>query len=93
MPPETTHATKTRPAEGERIKSHTNTPIAKVIEIIGNSEESFEDAIRRAVSTAGETLDHITGIEVSKMGAKVENGEIREFRVDLKLAFGIERNR
>ena len=80
-------------AENERIKSQTREPLGKVIELIGNSTESFDDAVRNAVKGAAETIDHITGIEIRKMSAKVRDGEIAEYRVDLKLAFGVERDR
>lgn len=87
----TTHGDERKPeAEETRTKTDSHEPIGRVIEIIGNSQESFDDAIRSAVNRANQTLRHITGIEVQKMSAKVRDGELREFRVDLKLAFGME---
>lgn len=78
-------------AEKQRTKHDTKEPLGKVVEVIGSSAESFDDAIRTAVRLSAETTRHITGIEVQKMSAKVEDGEILEYRVDLKVAFGVER--
>jgi len=63
---------------------------AKVIEIIGNSKSSFEDAVQNALTDASRTLRHISGAEVVKTSVKCEEGQIIEYRVDLKVAFGIE---
>lgn len=64
---------------------------AKVIELIGNSKESFEDAVQAALSDASQTLRHISGADVLRFSVKCEEGRILEYRVDLKIAFGIER--
>lgn len=68
-----------------------NTRTAKVVEIIGTSPNNFDEAIRNALSDARETTRHIEGCHVNNWSIKCDNGEIREYRVDLKLAFGIER--
>ncbi|HET6405020.1 MAG TPA: dodecin family protein [Candidatus Thermoplasmatota archaeon] len=64
---------------------------AKVVELIGNSKESFEGAVQAALSDASRTVRHISGADVIKMSVKCEEGRIIEYRVDLKVAFGIER--
>jgi flavin-binding protein dodecin len=61
----------------------------KVIEIIGVSDESFEDAVKRAVAKAAESISGITGVEVQSMNARVENGEVVQFRAAMKLAFAV----
>lgn len=76
--------------EEERVKSETTTPVAKVVEIIGNSEKSFEDAVKRAVDVASRSIRHISGVEVVKQSVVVKDNRVAEYRVDLKLAFGIE---
>lgn len=63
---------------------------AKVIEIIGNSKDSFEGAVQAALEDASKTIRHISGAEVQKFTVKCEEGQIIEYRVDLKIAFGIE---
>ncbi|HUR68053.1 MAG TPA: dodecin family protein [Candidatus Thermoplasmatota archaeon] len=65
---------------------------AKVIELIGNSKESFEDAVQSALTDATRSLRHISGADVIKFSVKCEEGRILEYRVDLKVAFGIEGN-
>lgn len=62
----------------------------KVIEIIGISDTSFEDAVRRAVAKAADSIDGITGVEVQNMNARVEDGKISQYRVSCKLAFTVK---
>ena len=59
----------------------------KVIELIGTSTTSWEDAANNAVKEAQETVSGITGVEVVGQTARVENGVIAEYRANLKLAF------
>ncbi len=66
---------------------------AKVMEIIGNSKTSFEDAVQCALKDASQTVRHISGAHVVHFGVKCEEGQIIEYRADLKVAFGIENER
>ena len=70
-------------------KPRTMTSVAKVIEITSESTESFEDAIRKGVQKASETVDDIKGAWVKEQLVRVENGEVVGFRVDLKVTFVI----
>ena len=63
---------------------------AKVIEIIGNSKNSFEEAVQNALTDASKTIRHISGADVLRTSVKCEEGRVIEYRVDLKVAFGIE---
>ena len=63
--------------------------IGKVSELIGSSEESFEDAARRVIARANRTLRGITGIEVLSKKVKVMDGEITEYRVQMRLLFDV----
>lgn len=85
-----TQQNKKAEAEDTRFKSESEEPLGRVIEIIGSSTESFDDAIRGAVRRAGRTMRHMTGVEVQRMTCKLDGDEVREYRVDLKLAFGVE---
>jgi flavin-binding protein dodecin len=67
------------------------TRTAKVIEIVGTSEHGFEDAIQNAIEDARTTTRNISGAEVENMSISLNDGEISEYRADLKVAFGIER--
>lgn len=64
---------------------------AKVVEIIGTSSKSFDDAIRGALEDAAETTRGITGAHVENMSVKCDNGRVLEYKVSMKVAFGIER--
>lgn len=67
------------------------TDIVKVIELIGQSTSSWDDAVRNAVQRANQTVENITGVEALNFTADVANGEIVEYKVDVKLAFGVNR--
>lgn len=64
--------------------------VVKVIELVGSSPSSFSDAVRNAVSVAGRTIRNITGVDVISSNATVENGEITNYKVNVKIAFVIE---
>jgi dodecin len=65
--------------------------VVKIVELMGVSEDSFSDAVRNAVKEAAKTIRNITGVEVIKSTAQVEDDEIFEYHVTVRLAFGIER--
>ena len=64
--------------------------VAKIIELVGSSTESWEDAVRSAVAEASRTLRGVRGVDVQDWTAKVEDGEIVEYKANVKIAFGIE---
>jgi len=59
-------------------------------EMVGTSPRSWSDAARQAVTTAARTVRNIREVEVVKSSATVENGEITEYRVELKIHFEYE---
>ena len=61
----------------------------KVIEVIGVSPDSFEDAANQAVAKAAESIRGITGIEVTGFSAEVRDGRISQYKATLKLAFTV----
>ena len=63
------------------------TSVGKVIELTAESPESFEDAIRRGIAKASETVDEIHGAWVKSQQVSVRDGEVATFRVDLKVTF------
>ncbi len=63
--------------------------VSKVNELIGSSPESFEAAAAEVVVRAHETLRGVTGIEVRDRSIKVENGEVVEYRLRLRLLFDL----
>jgi flavin-binding protein dodecin len=64
---------------------------AKVVELIGTSRTSFEKAIENCINDAAESTRGITGAHVENFSVKCENGKITEYKVNLKVAFGVER--
>ena len=65
--------------------------IAKVIKIIGTSENSWQEAADNALAEARETIDHISGIQVDQMSADIEDGHVSAYRTTLEIAFAVER--
>jgi flavin-binding protein dodecin len=64
--------------------------VAKVVQIIGSSPESFAKAAANAVEEAAKTLRNITGADVVSMTTKVEDGVITEYRATMNIAFVLE---
>lgn len=59
----------------------------KLIELVGISDDSFSDAVNNAVQKASETLESVSWIEVVEQRGLVQEGEIAEFQVKVKVAF------
>ena len=68
------------------------TQVAEVIEVVGNSDKSWQDAAQVALEEAKKTIHEITGLEVGDMTAKVDpnTGNITEYHTAVKIAFGVE---
>jgi len=64
--------------------------VARVTEIVTASPESFDDAIRKGVERASRTLRGMTGLTVVEQKAKIEDGNILEFRVHMKITFVLD---
>lgn len=64
--------------------------VAKVIEIVSNSEKSFDDAIQQGLAEAAESLRGISGLEITNWTADVENNRIVRYKVTMHLAFKVE---
>jgi flavin-binding protein dodecin len=61
--------------------------VYKVIEIIGTSPNSFEEAARNAVETAARSLQDIRIAEVAEFDMKVEDGKVVSYRAKVKVSF------
>lgn len=61
--------------------------VYSIIEIVGTSPTSWEDAARNALVTASKTLEDLRIAEVVKQDVTVENGKITSFRVRLNISF------
>ena len=64
--------------------------VVKIVELVGVSEKSYEDAISQAVARSSKTIKNITGVDVLGMTAAVKDGKVSEFRANVKIAFIIE---
>ena len=63
--------------------------ILKVIEVLSNSDKSWEDATRKAVENAAKTVKNIRSAYVQEQSAVVKDGEIDEYRVNVKITFEV----
>lgn len=67
--------------------------VVKVIELVGTSQTSWQEAVEAAVREASKTIRHITGVEVTNMTGVVEGDRVTSWRATVKIAFGIEGER
>ena len=63
--------------------------ILKVIEVLANSSESWEDATQKAVKNAAKTVKNIRSAYVNEHSVVVEGDEITEYRVNVKITFEV----
>ena len=68
------------------------TRIANIIELVGSSDKSWQDAAQVALDEAKKTVHGITGVEITDMTAKIDpnTGSITEYHTTVKIAFGVE---
>ena len=64
--------------------------IVKVIEVLAQSEKSWDDAAKQALIEAKKSVRNIQSIYVKEFQAIVENGEIRNFRINAKISFKVD---
>jgi flavin-binding protein dodecin len=61
--------------------------VYKVIELVGSSPNSWEEAAKNAVETAGKSLRNLRIAEISKLDMKVEEGKVAAYRARVNLSF------
>src|SRR3954469_7055820 len=64
--------------------------VGKFIELSGQSSDSFEDAIRQAVQRASSTIRNIRSVWAKEFEAVVDNNQVTQFRVVVKIAFVLD---
>ena len=64
--------------------------VYKIVELVGSSEVSWEDAAKNAVDRAAKTLRDLRIAEITKMDMKVEDGKVVAYRARVKLSFKYE---
>ncbi len=63
----------------------------KIIELVGTSDTSWEDAAKTAIETAGESLKELRIAEVTKLDLSIENGKVAAFRARVNVSFKYSR--
>jgi dodecin len=64
--------------------------VYKLIEVVGTSSTSWEEAAAKAVEAAGKSLRDLRVAEVTKLDMKVEDGKVKFFRARVNLSFKLE---
>ncbi len=62
----------------------------KIIEVLGVSKKSWEEAAEGALSAAKKSVRNITGLELTAQTAKVKDGKIAEYHATCKIAFKVD---
>jgi dodecin len=63
----------------------------KIIELVGTSTSSWEDAAKNAIETASKTLKDLRIAEITKLDLKIENGKVAAFRARVNVSFKYEK--
>lgn len=64
--------------------------VMKVIEVMANSSESWEDATRKAIKHASKSVKHIKSAFVQSQSVVVKDDDVEEFRVNVKITFEVK---
>ena len=67
--------------------------VVQIIELIGSSPISWEDATKNALAEAARTIENIKAVYVKRCNANVENNKISEYRAVVKIAFVVQREK
>jgi hypothetical protein len=62
----------------------------KVIEVLSESDKSWEDAAQQAVTKAGKTVHNVKSIYIKNFEATVDNGKLKKFRINGKISFMLD---
>ena len=70
--------------------AHADEHTYRVMELVGSSEKSIEEAINSAVKRAHQTIRHLRWFEVARTSGHIDNGKVSHFQVTLKVGFTME---
>ena len=59
----------------------------KIIELVGTSDKSWEEAAKLAVETAGESVKDLRIAEITKLDMTIENGQVKAYRARVNVSF------
>ena len=79
-----------RSAAAQRVATEPDDHIYRVIELVGTSEESIEDAINSGVARASSTLRNLRWFEVVRTSGHISNGAVQHYQVTMKVGFTME---
>ncbi len=65
--------------------------VVKVIELLAQSDKSFEDAVQQAITEASKTVRDIQSVYIKEFQTTVENNQIKAYRVNAKVSFLVEK--
>lgn len=68
------------------------TTLVRVLELVGESKKSFGDAIENAVAVAVKHVPNITGVEVYNLTGDVQDGQIVDYKANVKVAYAAYKN-
>lgn len=63
--------------------------VLKVIEVMANSEKSWEDAAKKAIEHASKSVKNIRSVYVNEQSATVKDGKLDDYRVNVKITFEV----
>jgi flavin-binding protein dodecin len=75
-----------RSRKGFNVQDH----VYKIVEIVGSSQTSIEDAIQQAVTRAARTLDNLRWFQVVETRGHIQDGKVHHYQVTLKIGFRLE---
>ena len=64
--------------------------VLKVIEVLSESSDSYEDAIRNAVEETSKSVRHIRSAYINEQAVTVKDGKVDKFRVNVKITFEVD---
>src|SRR5258705_3436499 len=64
--------------------------VYKILELVGSSEKSIEDAVQNAITRASKTIRAMKSFEVAQTRGHIENGAVRHYQVTLRVGFTLE---
>jgi len=67
--------------------------VYKIIELVGSSETSIEDAVQGAIARAAQTVKNLRWFEIVQTRGHIEEGKVRHYQVTLKAGFTLEEKR
>jgi len=70
------------------LKNH-NMSVLKVIEVLANSDKSWEDAANNAVAQASKSVKNIKSVYINEQSATVKDGKMDNYRVNVKITFEV----